>query len=565
MRARLAFLLTVALILASCGASSTASPSTVPEPTAAPSAIATAPGPSTSAPTAIATPGTAGHWESAGDLAAGRAVPHVVRVGDGGVLVVGNDDCGYDLLDWGPFGCTCACIRIDSRIVEAWSPSSRRWTTVGPLSAPRADLAVVALADGRVLATGGVQELAGKDPERPWLAEEHHASLARTSIFDPGTGHWTRVGDMTTPRTAPIAAVLQDGRVLVAGGYDLDAPTGPWTHSPGGLAPGAATYAAYRSTRLETAGSVGILANVTPGGPNVPVLATAELYDPVTDTWSATGPLRLARFGDAAITLTDGRVLVVPDVRNLNTMMGDFGWDRRPAVEHELAQTVTEVYDPRTGRFSVAGEIPPIDWSPLTALGYKDIDGRDVYAGSLVALGDGSALLVGRSTYWGDWVETEVGGGATGWGYYVRTFRFDPSNNTWSEVDRSVLVDRDLEDADGTTEQVATGHLLPGAVAAGLADGRVLVAGGIRSAPGYYDGAGALASEEAAIYDPVADTWATLPSLPMPRFGGAAIALVDGSIVLVGGSTERARPGSPDDCGSGATGIASTIRFVPGP
>ena len=303
---------------------------------------------------------------------------------------------------------------------------------------------------------------------------------------------------------------------------------------------------------------------MTPGGPNVPVLATAELYDPATDTWSATGPLRVARFGDAAITLADGRVLVVPDARYLNTMMGDFGWDGRPAVEHELAQTLTEIYDPQTGRFSVAGELPPIDWSPLTALGYKDIDGRDVYAGSLIALGDGSALLVGRTTQWSDYVQDEVGGGATGWGYDVRTFRFDPSNNTWTEVDRSVLVDRDLEDADRTTEQVATGHVLPGAVAARQADGRVLVAGGIRSAPGDYYGAGALASEEAAIYDPVADTWAALPSLPMPRFGGAAIALADGSIVLVGGSTGRARPGW-DDCGSGGTGIASTIRFVPGP
>ena len=254
MRARLAFLLAGSLILASCGASSTASPSTVHEPTGAPSAIATPTWTPPSAPTATAAPRTAGHWETAGDLAVGRAAPHAVPLGDGGVLVVGNDDCGYDWQGWGPFGCTCACIRIDSRIVEAWSPSSRRWTTVGPLSAPRADLAVVALADGRVLATGGVQEATGKDPERPWLAEDHHASLARTSIFDPGTGHWTRVADMTTRRTAPIAAVLQDGRVLVAGGYDIDAPTGPWTHAPGGLAePGTAALAAYRPAPMGTA------------------------------------------------------------------------------------------------------------------------------------------------------------------------------------------------------------------------------------------------------------------------------------------------------------------------
>lgn len=565
MRARLASLLATALLLASCSASSTVPPSASPEPTPAPSPVASPAVTASPTPAATATPAATGHWESAGDLAVGRATPRAVPVGDGGILVVGNDDCGYDN-GWvhGPFGCGAFCIRTDSRIVEAWTPSSRQWTKVGPLSAPRADLAVVALADGRVLATGGVQEVTGKDPERPWLAEDHHASLARASIFDPGTGHWTRAADMATRRTAPIAAVLQDGRVLVAGGYDLDTPTAPWTHSPGGLAdPGAAMYAAYRPVPTETAAARGILANVTPAGPNIPVLATAELYNPVTDTWSATGPLRLARFGDAAITLTDGRVLVVPDVHNLNTFMGDFGWDGRPAVEHELAQTLSEVYDPRTGRFSVAGELPPLDWSPLTALGYRRINGTRAYAGSLVALGDGSALLVGESIFWSDYVEDEAGGGSTGWGYYVRTLRFDPSSDEWTEVDRSVLVDRFLEDADRRLEQVATGHVLPGALAARMADGKVLVAGGLSSL-GDYD-VDAVASEKAWTYDPAADTWAALPSLPEPRVGGAAIALADGSIVLVGGLPERARPGSHDDCGSGATGIASTIRFVPGP
>jgi hypothetical protein len=112
---------------------------------------------------------------------------------------------------------------------------------------------------------------------------------------------------------APIAANLQDGRVLVAGGYDLDAAE-LWSNGAGSLrSPAGVALAEYRPARREGSGSLRApLGNTVPAGV-VPVLATAELYDPATNKWSATGPLRVARFGDAAVTLADGRVLVVPD------------------------------------------------------------------------------------------------------------------------------------------------------------------------------------------------------------------------------------------------------------
>ena len=39
-------------------------------------------------------------------------------------------------------------------------------------------------------------------------------------------------------------------------------------------------------------------------------MATAELFDPTTGSWSQTGPMTYARIGAAAVTLADGRVLV---------------------------------------------------------------------------------------------------------------------------------------------------------------------------------------------------------------------------------------------------------------
>jgi hypothetical protein len=69
---------------------------------------------------------------------------------------------------------------------------------------------------------------------------------------------------MTAARYIQSATALSDGRVLIAGGGDSKGP-----------------------------------------------LASAELYDPKTGTFSPTGSMATARYGDTATTLSDGRVLIV--------------------------------------------------------------------------------------------------------------------------------------------------------------------------------------------------------------------------------------------------------------
>jgi hypothetical protein len=311
--------------------------------------------------------------------------------------------------------------------------------------------------------------------------------------------------------------------------------------------------AEHRPGPREGSGSLRApLYNTVPAGV-VPVLATAELYDPATNRWSATGPLRVARFGDAAVTLADGRVVVVPDAFPPFDGWSRV-WDWLGVKEHELALTLTEIYDPRTGRFGLAGELPPIDWSPVTTLGYEVGDSADVGAGSLVALEDGGALLVGRTTSWRDWE-------ANAEGSYVRSLRFDPTTNQWTEIDRSFWADRGM---DGSVDDAVMGRVLPGALAASLAGGRVLVAGGLRSLGD--EKTNAVASTDAAVYDPATGTWTDLPPLPEPRAGGAAVTLDDGSVILVGGLVERpTRYENSENCSTEPTGNSSAIRFVPGP
>ena len=106
---------------------------------------------------------------------------------------------------------------------------------------------------------------------------------------------------MVTPRSGHTATLLPDGRVLVAGGFDITEPPG-----------------------------IG-------GSPEI--VATAELYDPSSGTWSATGSMSTSRRDHTATLLPDGTVLVVGGYRNANP-----GGDERHPEPLETA----ELYHPLT-------------------------------------------------------------------------------------------------------------------------------------------------------------------------------------------------------------------------
>jgi N-acetylneuraminic acid mutarotase len=44
--------------------------------------------------------------------------------------------------------------------------------------------------------------------------------LANAELFDPATGKWTTMGALNTARVLHTAALLPNGRVLIAGGND---------------------------------------------------------------------------------------------------------------------------------------------------------------------------------------------------------------------------------------------------------------------------------------------------------------------------------------------------------
>jgi N-acetylneuraminic acid mutarotase len=87
---------------------------------------------------------------------------------------------------------------------EIYDPATGAWTIVSNMLKGRARHSIALLADGRVLVAGG------------WNVQV----IPATEIFDPATSTWSATGRLITGRDEHSSAVLGDGRVLVAGGLD---------------------------------------------------------------------------------------------------------------------------------------------------------------------------------------------------------------------------------------------------------------------------------------------------------------------------------------------------------
>ena len=467
---RLATAATVLFLVSGCaGADRSPSPgdsTSTPAIVVSPSPVST-PTPS-SAPTG--TPAVAaGLWEGAGNIKWPRYAPKAVLLGDGRVLLLGDEGGKYEP------------VPEHSQFAELWDPATGTWRETEYLQKARGQFAAVTLLDGRALVAGGMN-----------AAFESYSSAY---VFDPASETWMKVGLMGTARAAPAAAVLLDGRVLVAGG-------GYYTGMPAEGAGGNATLAAWHTATGPAQADGGI--RVADAGPD-PIgyaLATAELFDPRTGTWSATGPMRYARFNPTAVTLGDGRVLVG-------------GGAAYPHISFEI-------YDPATGRFSVTDALPGVDPSDLAGLGLPSA-GADTaspdWGGALVALADGDALLANTNWYcrFDPASEEEI--------RLTRTFRFEAAVDRWTEVG-APQVSVSHSTADVTTwEDLGEHH--PDGIVAQLRDGRVLFAGG--------QGLDQLGTRAAEMLDPGTGTWSPLPDMPGARVRAEMVALADGSMLIAGG------------------------------
>jgi N-acetylneuraminic acid mutarotase len=292
-----------------------------------------------------------GRWAATRSMAEGRSDHTATLLPDGKVLVVGGG--GEVQLAEGPaYGATA----------ERYDPANRRWTPTASMARARAAHTATLLRDGKVLVVGGS------------IGDE--ATARSAELYDPKSGRWTPTGSLAEPRSGHAAIRLADGKVLVVGGYGLGSTPSPLTsaelYDPGRgrwTAAGRLTVARFNGHTATLLPDGRVL--VTGGfGPGVvgDVLASAELYDPGSRSWTATAKMIGRRGSHTATLLPDGRVLVAGGV----------------AGSGPLASV--ELFDPRSGRWIAAASMVKARVGPTATL---LPDGRVLVAGGDSSSGDG--------------------------------------------------------------------------------------------------------------------------------------------------------------------------------
>jgi hypothetical protein len=260
--------------------------------------------------------------------------------------------------------------------------------------------------------------------------------LSSAELYDPVARTFTPTGSMTAPRTGQTITMLHDGRVLLTGGDK---------------------NAGFRSQ-----------------------LATAEIYDPSSGAFTATGSMSTPREGHTATMLRDGRVLVAGGSPN--------GIQTTDSAE---------IYDPGSGTFSLTGRLHQPRVAHVAAL-----------------LGTGEVLIAGGGR----------GGMPGGYISYDTAEEYDPVRGRFIALRAHMKSDR------------------VGAAAVKLNDGRVLIVGGKsgRVVSSRHRNLSSLTPlNTAEIFDPESGTFIRTGDMSAPHYLATATLLNDGNVLVVGGWTIR--------------------------
>jgi hypothetical protein len=200
-------------------------------------------------------------------------------------------------------------------------------------------------------------------------------------LYSPQLGQFDFEAAMQSPRTSHTATLLLSGELLLAGGN-----TGPdqATATAELFNPDAAQFSstagmmtdsrAYHTATLLQNGKVllaGGIDNAGSGG----AVATAELYDPNTGIFTATGSMTTMRAQHSSTALLDGTVLLAGGLLNIS-------------LSGSLINTA-EIYDPNTGRFTATAGNLVSAVASQTATRLKD--GHVLIAGGFNENGESNA------------------------------------------------------------------------------------------------------------------------------------------------------------------------------
>ena len=348
------------------------------------------------------------------------------------------------------------------------------FAATGSMATARRFHTATLLGNGKVLVAGG--EDAGA------------TAFSSAELYDPTTGTFSPTkGSMTAPRVGHTATLLGNGKVLIAGGATdatenalssaelYDPATDSFTATAGSMASARVSHTAtlLKDGRVLIVGGDTIFFNGIPNT-NLQSLASAEIFDPSTGTFTATGSLSVARESHTATLLSNGTVLVAG---------GSDGTVGNPTPA-ATAYATAELFNPSTGHFTAAGMMTTQ---------------RDFFTASL--LGNGKVLATGGINNAGGFLDTAD--------------LYDPTSTSFA----------------ATGNMTATRFYHDASV---LNDGTVLLTGGS-------DGNNrALASAE--VYDPTAGTFAITGSMLSVRVWHTSTLLPNGKVLVTGGADNSSTP-----------------------